>query len=189
MSGLSKKHEKETGTEFCAVTHDLELAEDIKKALLDFRKWAWIRHEPDTEDGTPHVHFLIITNGTRSIKNISDRIGLPSNYIQVCRKVVAYRRYMMHLDSDDKIKYKVTDVHTNHHTDFRIAAEGNSKDCDVYELFKSFRSLSCGRKTADEFIQENYIEMTKMSFSQKIKTFEIILKTEYKSIDTRNDTT
>lgn len=183
MSGLSQKHELEKGTEFCAVTHDLSLAEDIKKSIIDYRKWAWIYHEPDTEDGTPHVHFLISTNGTRSIKNISDKIGLPSNYIQVCRKVVAFRRYMLHLDSDDKIKYKVEDVHTNSHVDFRIALRGNESSSDVYELFKSFRSLSMGRKTVDEFIQENYVEMSKMAFSQKIKTFEILCKIERESLN------
>lgn len=184
MSGLSKKHESETGNCFCAVTHDLELAEDIKSAIRDYKKWAWIRHEADTDEGTPHVHFLIITNGTRSIKHISDKIGLPSNYIQVCRKVVAFRRYMMHLDCDDKIKYNVHDVVTNCHSDFRIAYEGNTRTTDVYELFKSFRSLASGRKSADEFIQENYVEMSNMSFSQKIKTFEIIIKTERNGSDT-----
>ena len=172
MSGL-EKHCKETGTFFCSVTHDLTLAEEMKKSSLDFQSWAWIYHEPDTEDGTPHVHFLVRANGTRNVRQVAEKLGIEPNYVQVCRKVVAFRRYMMHLDSDDKIKYNVSDIHTNNHTDFRIASRGNEEK-DINSLWHDFCRLKSGRMTADEFIQLNFIEMTKMPFYQKIKTFEII---------------
>lgn len=173
MSGI-KQHESQTGTYFCAVTHDLTLADEIKKSILDFKSWAWVYHEPDNDDGTPHVHFLLRANGTRSIKQIADKIELPSNYIQVCLKVVAFRRYMMHLDSPDKKQYDVGDIHTNCHADFRSAKEGNEKK-DVNSLFRDFRRLSSGFITPEEFIQLNYVEMSSMAFSQKIRTFETLL--------------
>lgn len=176
MGSKIEKHNKEAGTYFCAVTHDLSLAEEIKKSILDYKSWAWIYHEPDTEDGTPHVHFLLRANGTRNIGQVADHIGLPSNYIQVCRKVVAFRRYMMHLDSSDKIKYDVKDVHTNNHADFRLAKQGN-QDKDVYSLYKDWQRLRIGRMTPDEFIQLNFVEMSKMPFYQKIKTFQAIQAT------------
>ena len=172
MSGIDK-HNKETGTFFCSVTHDLSLAEEMKKSILDFPSWAWIYHEPDSDDGTPHVHFLVRANGTRNIKQIADKLGIESNFVQVCRKVVAFRRYMMHLDSADKIQYTVHDVHTNRHADFRQAEQGN-QDKDVYSLYQDFIKLKKGEITSDEFIQLNFVEMSKMPFYQKIKTFEII---------------
>ena len=187
MSGRLAQHEKEKGTFFCSVTHDLDLAHEMIKVLPDFTSWAYIYHEPDTEEGTAHYHFLVRNNGTRSVKQIADKLGISSQYVQVCRKVVAFRRYMLHLDSDDKKKYELDDVQTNRRADFKAAIIGN-EERDVYDLFRSFRSLSAGTKTADEFIQENYIEMTKMAFSQKIKTFEIILKTEARSIESRTTT-
>ncbi|MBQ9018034.1 hypothetical protein IJ118_03175 [Candidatus Saccharibacteria bacterium] len=188
MSGKLEKHEQERGTFFCSVTHDLALAEEMIKGLPDFTSYAYIRHEPDTEEGTPHVHFLVRNNGTRSVKQIANKLGISPQYVQVCRKVVAFRRYMLHLDNDEKIKYSIDDIHTNRISDFKAAILGNSEG-DVYDLFKSFRSLSCGEKTADEFIQENYAEMSRMAFSQKIKTFEIILKIEKSSLESRARTT
>lgn len=185
MSKKLSDHEKEKGSFFCSVTHDLDLAQEMINVLPDFTSWAYIRHEADTEEGTPHYHFLVRNNGTRSVKQIADKLGIPSQYVQVCRKVVAFRRYMMHLDQDEKIKYTIDDIHANQISAFKIAIEGNN-EVDVYDLFKSFRSLSSGAKTADEFIQENYIEMARMPFSQKIKTFEIILKVEKKQFDFRH---
>ncbi|MBQ9180946.1 hypothetical protein IJ135_02535 [Candidatus Saccharibacteria bacterium] len=177
MSGHLSDHEKEQGTFFCSVTHDLDLAKEMIQVLPDFTSWAYIYHQPDTEEGTPHYHFLVRNNGTRNVRQIADKLGIPSNYVQVCRKVVAFRRYMLHLDNDEKIKYTIDDVVTNRISDFKQAIQGNTES-DVYELFRSFRSLSDGSLTADEFIQQNFIEMSKMAFSQKIKTFEIILKVQ-----------
>lgn len=172
MSGIDK-HNKEMGTFFCSVTHDLSLAEEMKKSILDFPSWAWIYHDPDNDDGTSHIHFLVRANGTRNVKQIADKLGIESNYVQVCRKVVAYRRYMMHLDSPDKHQYTVQDVHTNRHFDFRSAEQGN-QDRDVFTLFQDFKNLKHGKITADEFVQQNFVEISKMPFYQKIKTFEII---------------
>lgn len=176
MAKKLSDHEKEKGTYFCSVTHDLDLAQEMIKTLPDFTYWAWIRHDPDTEQGTEHYHFLVRHNGSRSVKQIADKLGISPQYVQVCRKVVAFRRYMLHLDSDDKIKYTIDDVHTSSIAGFRDAIEGN-KERDVYSLFKDFRNLSTGAITPDEFIQLNFIEMSKMAFSQKIKTFDIINKT------------
>lgn len=173
MSGHLQQHLSETGTFFCSVTHDLKLAEEMIKALPDFKNWAYIYHEADTDEGTPHYHFLVRANGTRSVKQIADKLGISGQYVQVCRKVVAFRRYMMHLDSDDKIQYSVHDVKTNCHSDFRSAMEGN-QERDVYDLFRDFCSLSKGTMTPDEFIQLNFVEFSKMAFSQKIKTFQIL---------------
>lgn len=176
-----EQHAKERGTYFCSVTHDLDLAKSMIETLPDFQKWAYIEHQPDTEEGTPHVHFIVRDNGTRSVQNIADKLGISPQYVQVCRKVVAFRRYMLHLDQDEKIKYKLEDIHTNNKLDFEDAIRGNEAP-DIYAQFRSFKALASGQKTADEYVQENYIELSKMAFSQKIKTFEIILKTEKRGI-------
>lgn len=175
MSSKLSLHEKEKGTFFTSVTHDLELAQNMIQVLPDFTSYAYIYHEPDTETGTPHYHFLVRNNGTRSVKQIADKLGISPQYVQVCRKVVAFRRYMLHLDQDEKKKYTLDDLVTNRKLDFEAAVRGEQQT-DVYDLFKSFRQLAQGMKTPDEFIQENFIELSKMCFSQKIKTFETILK-------------
>ena len=175
MSGKLAKHEQERGTFFCSVTHDLALAEEMIKVLPDFTSWAYIRHEPDTEDGTPHVHFIVRQNGTRNVRQIADKLGISSQYVQVCRKVVAFRRYMLHLDQDEKKKYNLEDIHTNRMADFKAAVIGNEQK-DINALYRDFIDLSRGTITPDEFIQLNYVELSNMPFYQKIKTFEIITK-------------
>ena len=172
MSGI-EKHEQEKGTFFCSVTHDLDLAEKMVTVLPDFQSWAYIKHDPDTEQGTPHVHFLVRANGTRYIKQVADKLGIESNYVQVCRKVVAFRRYMLHLDQDEKIKYKLEDVKTNSLVDFKSAIIGN-KTRDILDLYKDFRRLKNGKLSSYEFIQLNWVELQKMPFYQKIKTLETI---------------
>lgn len=175
MSGKLTSHEKEKGTYFCSVTHKLDLAEEMIKTLPDFTYWAYIRHEPDSEEGTPHVHFLVKHNGSRSVKQIADKLGISPQYVQVCRKVYAFRRYMLHLDEDEKIKYTIDDVHTNSLSSFREAIEGNV-DRDVTELFNDYKKLSIGEITPEELVQKYYKEFSHMPFYQKIKTFEVINK-------------
>lgn len=180
MSKKLDEHLKEKGTFFCSVTHDLELAQDIIKALPDFTSWSYIKHEPDNDDGTPHYHFLVRHNGTRSVQQIADKLGISGQYVQVCRKVVAFRRYMLHLDNDDKIKYSLDDIHTNHMSDFKSAILGNNER-DINDLFRDWRNLRLGVITSDEFIQLNWVEFQKSNFFQKIKILEAIDKYAHNS--------
>ena len=126
-------HLKEKGSYFCSVTHDLALAQEMIKTMPDFTYWAYIYHDSDTDEGSPHYHFLIRHNGSRSVWQIADKLGISGQYVQVCRKVVAFRRYMLHLDSDDKKKYSIDDVFTNSRVSFQEAIAGN-QDRDVYTL-------------------------------------------------------
>ncbi|MBR0488320.1 hypothetical protein IJJ39_01435 [Candidatus Saccharibacteria bacterium] len=175
MSKKLNSHAKEKGTFFCSVSHDPEQWSEMIKVLPDFTSWAYIQHEPDTEEGRPHVHFLVRNNGTRTVQQIADKLGISPQYVQVCRKVVAFRRYMMHLDQDEKKQYTLDDIHTNRIVDFKSAMIGNEQR-DINDLYSDYLRLSNGSLSAGEFIQQNYVEFSKMPFYQKIKTFEIITK-------------
>lgn len=181
---MSKKtlqdHLETQGTCFCGVTHDMNCADKIRIALLDFPFWAYIHHDPDNDDGTEHIHFMLKTNGTRKIKHIADKLELPGNFIQLCKNEVGMKRYFLHLDSPDKKKYTVGDVHTNDHTSFRQAENGTMKR-DILELWHDFTELRIGKTTPQDFIVKNAIELEKMPFYQKIKTFDIISKVGVRS--------
>lgn len=180
MAKKLDSHLKEKGSYFCSVTHDLDLASEMIKVLPDFSYWAYIKHESDTEEGTPHYHFLVRHNGTRSVGQIADKLGISGQYVQVCRKVVAFRRYMLHLDQDEKLKYTIDDIHTSDLSSFRVAISGNEKK-DVNDIYKDFLRLQRGYITAEEFIQQNYVDLQNMPFYQKIKTFDIIQKYAHKT--------
>lgn len=167
-------HLSEQGSWFCAVTHDMSLAENIKMTIRDFPDWAFIEHEPDKEDGSVHVHFMFRANGTRTIKAIANKIELPGNFIQVVKSEIGMRRYFMHLDDDEKKKYDVNDIHTNNHSLFRQAKDGNAGKSDIFKLYSDYCRLGFGNITPKDFILSHYDEMEKMPFSQKIKTFQVL---------------
>lgn len=175
MSKLSK-HAQERGTYFTCVTNKSECRNNIKSVLPDFLSWAWIDHQPDDENGTPHTHFFIRCNGGRTVQNVADKFDISPQYVQVVRKITAFRRYMLHADNPEKKQYSLDDLHTNDIFPFKIALQGNEKK-DVYSLFIEFMKLKKGLITPTEFIQTNYIEFSNMSFPTQIKTFGEIIKT------------
>lgn len=167
------KREQESSSWFTFVTHDLILADKIKLSIRDYKEWAWIRHLPDSEEGSEHVHFLICANGTRTIKQVSDKIGLPSNFIQICRSVVGTKRYFLHLDNPEKQQYSFDDIHTNNHRSFRDAINPIESP-DLSSLFQDYCSLRNGTLSSLDFITRHYREIEHLSFYQKIKTFDTI---------------
>lgn len=175
MARKLDSHLKEKGSYFCSVTHDLELAKEMIKIMPDFTFWAYIKHLPDNEDGSEHYHFLLRHNGSRSIKQIADKLGISGQYIQVCRKKTAYQRYMLHLDSDDKIKYTIDDIFTNDLPSFKNAISGNGRR-DVNDVLHDWKLLRTGQMSKEEFIQNNWYEIQKLPFYQKIKTMELLDK-------------
>lgn len=176
MSKKQSEWEKQKSTYFCTVLHDTKQRESVKEVCPDFQYWAWIDHVPDLECKNEHTHFIFRNNGTRSVKQIADKIGVPSNMVQPCRKVVAYRRYFMHLDDPDKHQYSLSDVHTNDVGSFKSAMIGNDRR-DVSEIYTDFKKLRNGIITDEEFLQTNFAEIQKCNFYQKIKIFEAIMKT------------
>lgn len=183
MSGKLSQHEKEKGTYFSVVTNDNYCRSNIKDICIDFPCFAWIDHLPDDENGSPHTHFLLRNNGTRSVKQMADRLDIPSNYVQVVRKVGAFRRYMVHADNPEKRQYSLDDIHSNRLIDFKIALDGN-QERSVQDLYSDFRDLACGRISPEDFIDRNFNEVQKMSFGQKIKLFDTLHRYSFKYPET-----
>lgn len=176
MAKSLSDHEKEKGTYFTCVTNNIECRNNIKEICKDLQYWAWIDHQPDDEEGSEHTHFLLRANGTRSVGQMASKLEISPQYVQVCRKVVAFRRYMIHKDNPEKRQYTIDDVHSNYIDSFRMSIEGDNAIKDVYSLFKSLDMLQGGRLSLDEFVQIHYVELSSMAFSQKIKTYETLSK-------------
>ena len=109
MSNKQTEHEKTKAVWFCTVSHKADCIEQLKKEINMFPVWAYIDHKPenseDEEDKHFHTHFLFMTKGTRSIKQVSDSLSIPSNFIQKCKNPTSYRRYFVHKDNPEKIQY------------------------------------------------------------------------------------
>lgn len=75
-----------------------------------FKNYAYIKHEPETNEKKEHIHFILSLDNPRSINSISKRIGVAPNYIQSIKSLRASCRYLVHLDEDNKKKYELADV-------------------------------------------------------------------------------
>lgn len=171
-----KKHCAEKGSWFALVSNIPEQRENMKVIAVDCQKWSFIDHEPDNDEGKQHTHFLVRFNGSRTVQQVADRFEISPQYVQKVNKLTAFMRYMMHLDNPDKHQYNVDDISTNFEKEFSLASQGNAKTLDVNSLFSLFQKVRNGQLSPSDFIQYNYIEFSKMSFSQKIKTFETLCK-------------
>lgn len=81
----------------------------IKYIEENYKYYAYIEHEPDTEHGKVHTHVLIHFDNKRYNTGISKELNIPSNYIQNAN-LVPYLRYLIHFDNEEKKQYSVEDV-------------------------------------------------------------------------------
>lgn len=179
MPRKQSDHEKTKGVWFTAVSHDEECRTSLKQHCKEFPFWGYIDHVPDKEteedDKHFHTHLIIRTTGSRSIKQVCDILNIPSNYCQVVHQKRNLMRYFIHLDNPEKVQYKESDIHTNKIANFKLAFEDNSDD-DVRRTFYDMNRLRSGEITINQFVDLHYMELQKMPFYQKIKTYELINK-------------
>ena len=75
-----------------------------------FKKYAYIKHQPEEDEKKEHYHFILALDNPRTITSLSKRVGVPANYIQFIKSPRASNRYLVHQDNDNKKKYYLTDV-------------------------------------------------------------------------------
>lgn len=177
MARKLSDHEKDKGCWFIAVSHDLATRTLMKENCKEFPFWGWVDHKPDKEDDESdkhfHTHVIIRTAGSRSIKQVSATLGVPSNFVQVCRNKRSQMRYFRHLDNPEKIQYSADDIHASSLSNFQIAWTDNSDD-DVRRLYADLVKLRQGRIRPADFVDLHYIEFQKMPFYQKMRAFGLI---------------
>lgn len=184
MPATKTDHEKQKGVWFTAVSHDAECRDLIKKNCQEFKAWYWIDHQPDkeTEDSDKHfhTHVVVMTAGTRSVWQVAQTLGIPSNYVQKVLQRRSMLRYLIHLDNPDKIQYKPEDVHTNRRSSLSIEFTDNQDD-DVRRLFCDLDRLSTGLINRNQFVDLHYVEIQKMPFYQKVRVYGQISDMAYES--------
>lgn len=75
-----------------------------------FKNYAYIEHKPETDEKKEHIHFILSLDNTRTIESLSNRLGIPFNHIQSIKSLRASCRYLIHIDTENKIKYELSDV-------------------------------------------------------------------------------
>lgn len=104
-----------------------------------FKNYAFITHQPESNEKKEHIHFILSLDNPRSIDSLSKRLGLPSNYIQSIKSLRASCRYLIHLDDDTKKSYELADV--------KVSSSFSRK------FYSSFDDL----KTEEDMIDDIYL--------------------------------
>lgn len=84
-----------------------EILKDIKGS---FKNWAYITHQPESEEKKLHTHLILSLDNTRTIESICKRLEIPTRLCQRIRGLRGACRYLVHKDDEDKIQYELKDV-------------------------------------------------------------------------------
>lgn len=163
-----ENHLKEKGSWFCGVTRDPEDMFNLVTNINESNFYAYINHDNDGTDD--HIHYILNVSGSRSIKSIGEMLDINPQYIQVCKRVKGYARYLLHKDDFDKYQYRLEQIFTSDID--RYLSLINNSSTNISELFSDYQLVVYGRLSAIEFIEKYRQDFTKLNFYQKIKVFD-----------------
>ena len=90
---------------------------DIKQVLFNIKSckyYAFILHNKDNDSKgeikKAHYHIIIRLDNACTIQCLSNKIGVPCNYIQNIKNERAYIRYLIHFDDADKYQYQLEEI-------------------------------------------------------------------------------
>lgn len=164
---------KDRANWFITNSHDPDCIERLKRNCKEFRQWFWIMHEPDSEDGSPHIHVMVRYSGSCLIKTAARLLDIPENFVQPCYSHRGHAQYLIHMHNDEKIKYKPEDVHTNFPGLYKSMLIDHAND-DAISIFGDLDRFYTGKITFEEFCESHYLEIQKMTFYQKIQTYKYL---------------
>lgn len=75
----------------------------------NYKYYAYIEHDEDTDNKKPHTHVLMHFDNKRYNTGVAKELNVPSNYI-VNANLIPYLRYLIHFDDEDKKQYSVDEV-------------------------------------------------------------------------------
>lgn len=98
---------------FAMVLYKDSTSYDYKKVIKyiekNYKYYAYIEHEPDSESGKKHTHVLMHFDNKRYNTGISKELNIPANYI-VNANLIPYLRYLIHFDDEEKRQYPIDAV-------------------------------------------------------------------------------
>ena len=114
-----------------------DILQDIKGS---FKKYAYIKHIPESDEKKEHFHLILSLDNPRSIRSLSKRLEIPHNLIQACKSVRASCRYLVHIDNDDKFQYSLDQVIVSNSfkSIFFKSFDDLMTDSDILDLIYNF---------------------------------------------------
>ena len=159
MSNIKSKH-----CDFTFSLSDLTQCDDIISVLPDFDTWAYIRHVPDVDNGSDHVHFYIHVKQPISIDTLANKLDLPSNMIEWVRMKTRMIQYLIHKNQPDKHQYKDEDIFTNNREFINKFLNPVDIKTDIFQEYKDLSALSDMRITPHDFLVSHSDSISSLPF-------------------------
>lgn len=83
---------------------------EVMRILKSHKKYAYIKHQPDNDEKKEHYHFILKLDNATKKSTLSNKLGVPENYIDEIKSLRMMNRYLIHIDDEDKIQYEIADV-------------------------------------------------------------------------------
>ena len=83
---------------------------EVLRIIKSQKKWAYIKHLPEETEKKPHYHVILSFDNARSKSGLSNKLGVPDNYISEIKSFRTICRYLVHKDDEDKIQYSLDQV-------------------------------------------------------------------------------
>lgn len=111
-------HENQRGHNFDIVIYEDTTDYNYNEVLVNVKLqecYAYIRHDKDINEETKepkkvHYHIILHYSNCRTIKTISNLLGVPSNYINTISSLKGAIRYLVHRDYDTKYQYSMDEI-------------------------------------------------------------------------------
>lgn len=145
--GSKSKH-----CDFTFALSDIEQSLRIISELPDFDTWAYIKHKPDSDNGSDHYHFYLHLKQPISVKNLSLKLDLPVNMIEWVRNKTGIIQYLIHKNQSDKIQYLETEIETNNREFINKFLNPQNFTVNITNEFSDLRDVAAGKMTVYAYL-------------------------------------
>lgn len=83
---------------------------EVLRICKSQKKYAYIKHLPEESEKKCHYHVILSFENATSKSTLSNKLGVPENYISEIKSFRTICRYLIHKDDEDKIQYSLDQV-------------------------------------------------------------------------------
>lgn len=157
--GLKSKH-----CDFTFALSNLDQCNDVKDIIPDFDVWAYIKHLPDSENGSEHFHFYIHLKQPITIQNLSKKLGVPEFMIEWCRMKTRVIQYLIHKNNPEKHQYLPSQIITNNREYINRFLNPEENHVNVFDEYKDLEKVSNGYLPISKYIEKHNDSISSLSF-------------------------
>ena len=88
--------------------------QNTMRIIKSQKKWAFIKHFPESNEKKEHYHVILSFENATKKETLSNKLGVPSNYIDSIKNFRATCRYLIHKDDEEKFQYSLDQVKVSH---------------------------------------------------------------------------